>query len=70
MAVVDYANPELMHRLYLALKTWGQCGCQFARDKRGVPVFGGVPLDRVRISKCSRCAAMQEYEATHPERVK
>lgn len=70
MSNVIPLNTELVHRMYLALKAWGQCGCQFARDKRGVPTYSGIPIERTRISKCSLCASIEEYEATYPERVK
>ena len=54
----------LERQLYLSLK--GQpCRCQYERDKRGVPIWEGIPLARKLISRCTRCVAVEDYEATH-----
>lgn len=50
--------------MYLSLKGQ-QCNCQYERDKRGVPVWDGIPLVRKRISKCTKCAVVDEYEARY-----
>lgn len=59
-------TPSIERQLYLSLKS-AMCRCQFERDKLGVPVWSGVPLGRVQIFKCTRCVAVDEYEATHDD---
>jgi hypothetical protein len=55
---------DLERQLYLSLRSQG-CRCQYKRDKAGVPVWEGAPLARVRVSQCTRCRAVEEYEAAH-----
>ena len=55
---------DLERQLYLSLK--GQrCNCQYERDKRGVPVWEGLPLARKLISRCPKCIAIDEYETRY-----
>lgn len=39
------------------------CRCDFLRNKKGVPIWQGIPLERVRVTQCTRCHALEEYDA-------
>lgn len=53
--------PSLALSLYTSLKAY-PCRCEYARSN-GVALWQGVPLERVLISTCSRCAALEAFEA-------
>lgn len=58
------SGAALERQLYLSLKAM-PCRCAYARNPRGVPVWEGVPAARVLVKRCSRCAAVESYEAAH-----
>jgi hypothetical protein len=62
------ANPSPLEiMLYLSLRSMSSCSCTYKRDGRGVPVWDGIPLARVLMKQCSRCAGIQMFETIYPE---
>jgi hypothetical protein len=55
-------------QLYRSLKAM-PCRCEFKRDRKGVPVWEGAPLARARISRCSRCVGVEEYESRYQQEI-
>lgn len=49
-------------RLYASLKSM-PCRCQYERNSAGVPLWTGVPIERRLVHHCSKCKAMDMYEA-------
>ncbi len=61
------SDERLTRQLYLALKAM-PCRCAYERNAQGVPLWtkeSGGKLTRRLIQQCSRCQAVDEYEARY-----
>lgn len=57
---------DLLPRLAQALRIYGQCTCQFARNVAGIPEWypsesGGI--ERRLVRECSVCLLLREFDA-------